>query len=67
VTGVLGLMATEQETGTHLKGVMDLLLDIRQQAKERRDFASSDEIRKRLESLGIQIKDGKDKSEWSLN
>jgi len=67
VTGVLGLMATEQETGTHLKGVMDLLLDIRQQAKERRDFASSDEIRKRLESLGIQIKDGKGKSEWSLN
>jgi cysteinyl-tRNA synthetase len=46
---------------------MDLLMDIRQQAKERRDFASSDEIRKRLELLGIQIKDGKDKSEWSLS
>jgi cysteinyl-tRNA synthetase len=67
VTEVLGLTATQQQTGTHLNGVMDLLMDIRQQAKERRDFASSDEIRKRLELLGIQIKDGKDKSEWSLS
>ncbi len=67
VTEVLGLTATQQQTGTHLNGVMDLLMEIRQQAKERRDFASSDEIRKRLELLGIQIKDGKVKSEWSLS
>jgi cysteinyl-tRNA synthetase len=67
VHDVLGLVATERNTDIHLHGLMDLLLEIRQQAKERRDFASSDAIRKRLESLGIQIKDGKDKSEWSLS
>jgi len=66
VHDVLGLMAPERKTDIHLQGVMQLMLEIRQQAKERRDFATSDEIRRRLESMGIQVKDAKDKSEWSL-
>ncbi len=42
-----------------LKGVMDLLIDIRKEAKTKRDFATSDKIRKQLTTIGINLKDEK--------
>lgn len=48
-------------------GAMDLLLELRQQAKAGKDWATSDKIRNRLAELGFTIKDTKEGAEWTLN
>lgn len=48
-------------------GAMDLLLELRQQAKAGKDWATSDKIRNRLSELGFTIKDTKEGAEWTLN
>ena len=48
------------------KGAVDMLLNIRQQAKQEKDWEKSDYIRNRLTALGFAIKDKKDGFEWSL-
>ena len=45
---------------------VDLLLEIRQKAKENKDWATSDQIRNELAKAGFEIKDGKDGAEWKL-
>ena len=47
-------------------GAVDLLLGIRLQAKQNKDWATSDRIRNELTALGFQIKDTKDGFEWSI-
>ena len=47
-------------------GAIDLLLGIRLQAKQNKDWATSDKIRNSLTDLGFRIKDTKDGFEWSL-
>jgi cysteinyl-tRNA synthetase len=42
-----------------LKGVMDLLIEIRKESKTKRDFATSDKIRNQLATIGINLKDEK--------
>jgi cysteinyl-tRNA synthetase len=39
---------------------MDLLVEIRKEAKSKKDFFTSDKIRKQLADLGIEMKDEKD-------
>jgi cysteinyl-tRNA synthetase len=48
-----------------LDGVMSLLLDIRQQARQNKDWATSDQIRDRLAAVGLQVKDSKEGATWS--
>ncbi len=71
VGDIFGLTATEAsssgKTGEALKGVIQLLLDIRQQAKEQKDYATSDKIRNELTALGITIKDGKKGATWEIS
>jgi cysteinyl-tRNA synthetase len=51
-----------------LKDVMDLLIDIRKEAKTKRDFATSDKIRNQLASIGINLKDEKGgEMSWDIN
>ncbi|MDR2498929.1 MAG: cysteine--tRNA ligase [Tannerellaceae bacterium] len=45
---------------------LDLLLNLRQQAKEAKDWATSDKIRNALAQAGFEIKDTKDGTEWKL-
>ena len=45
---------------------MDLLLEIRKEAKEKKDWGTSDLIRNRLAEIGFDVKDTKDGFEWSL-
>ncbi|MDE6564223.1 MAG: cysteine--tRNA ligase [Muribaculaceae bacterium] len=45
---------------------VDLLLQIRAEAKSRKDWATSDLIRDRLAAIGFSVKDTKDGVEWSL-
>jgi cysteinyl-tRNA synthetase len=45
-----------------LDGVLQLLIDIRKDAKAKKDFVTSDKIRQELSRLGVQLKDEKDGS-----
>ena len=45
---------------------LDLLLDLRRQAKEAKDWATSDKIRNSLAEAGFEVKDTKDGTEWKL-
>jgi cysteinyl-tRNA synthetase len=68
VEGVLGLVNEQEQTGSTdiLDGVINIVLDMRKQAKANKDFAASDQIRDKLTSLGIRIKDTKEGTEWNL-
>ena len=65
---VLGLVDEQSQSGSGgvLNGVVNMILDMRKQAKANKDFAASDQIREKLNSLGIEIKDTKEGTEWSL-
>ncbi|MDR2628195.1 MAG: cysteine--tRNA ligase [Dysgonamonadaceae bacterium] len=45
---------------------IDLLLQVRLQAKQNKDWATSDKIRNELTALGFEIKDTKEGFEWRL-
>ncbi|NED98904.1 cysteine--tRNA ligase [Phytoactinopolyspora halotolerans] len=77
--GVLGLdplaepwvgLDSVGSAGDRLRGVVDglvrTLLDQRQQARERKDFAAADAIRDRLNSLGILVEDSPTGTRWEL-
>lgn len=53
-------------TDAAYKGAVDLLLQIRLNAKQQKDWATSDKIRNSLTALGFTIKDTKDGFEWSI-
>ena len=48
------------------KGAVDLLLELRAQAKANKDWATSDLIRNQLAALGFVVKDTKDGATWSV-
>ncbi len=51
-----------------LNNVMELLIDIRKEAKTKRDFATSDKIRNQLAAVGISLKDEKGgEMSWDIN
>ncbi|PWI31229.1 cysteine--tRNA ligase [Flavobacteriaceae bacterium LYZ1037] len=50
-----------------LSGTVELLIKLRQEARANKDFALSDQIRNELDTLGIQLKDGKDGTTFSTN
>ena len=69
VLGVLGLRDEENEGGKAMKtieGLVNMVLEQRKAAKAAKDWATSDRIRDELKALGIQIKDGKEGTEWTL-
>ncbi|HKB44714.1 MAG TPA: DALR domain-containing protein, partial [Chitinophagaceae bacterium] len=57
---ILGLKSINEAGNQKLQGVMQLLIDIRKEAKTKKDFATSDKIRNQLAQLGISLKDEKD-------
>ena len=67
---VLGLSfnsnQTEDKVSTALEGTVNLLIEMRKKARDNKDFATSDAIRDQLLALGIQLKDGKDGTSFSL-
>jgi cysteinyl-tRNA synthetase len=50
----------EKAGGDKLEGVVELLINIRKEARSKKDFVTSDKIRNELQVLGIQLKDEKD-------
>lgn len=66
---LLGIKTGTDEAGANIKpfeGAVDLLMDIRKNAKEQKDWATSDLIRDKLSALGFNVKDTKQGAEWSL-
>ncbi len=57
---ILGLRGESSGDDQKLTGVVDLLIDIRRDARTRKDYATSDKIRNQLLELGIVLKDEKD-------
>jgi len=65
IEDILGLQSLTKYNEA-FTGVMQLLIDIRKDAKAKKDFYTSDKIRKQLAELGIEMKDEKDGSiNWS--
>jgi cysteinyl-tRNA synthetase len=67
VHDILGLRAEEESGNDRLAGVINLLLDMRQEAKEKKEWDASDRIRNRLTELGITVKDRKDGYDWEIS
>ena len=56
----------QSAVNTALEGTVSMLIDIRKTARDNKDFATSDRIRDELLALGVQLKDGKDGTGFSL-
>jgi cysteinyl-tRNA synthetase len=66
---LLGLKPDDDEksaNGELIDKVIGLLLQQRQEAKARKDYATSDQIRNQLATLGIMVKDTKGGVEWEM-
>ncbi len=59
VEDIFGLKGITEADNEKLQGVMDLLIEIRKDAKSKKDFVTSDKIRNELTKLGIALKDEK--------
>ncbi len=57
---IMGLKGETMGDDSKLGGVVELLIDIRRDARSRKDYATSDKIRNQLLGLGIVLKDEKD-------
>lgn len=68
--GIYGLKdesAANDDQTDRLDGLMHLVIDLRQQARENKNWAISDKIRDSLASLDIEVKDGKEGTSWKFN
>lgn len=63
IFGLVDESAINQDKGT-LEGLMNLILEIRGQARTQKDWGTSDKIRDTLTALGITVKDGKEGVSW---
>lgn len=67
---ILGLRLDAAEAGgaalEPFEKAVDLLLEVRREAKSRKDWATSDLIRDRLSAIGFEIKDTKEGTEWKI-
>jgi cysteinyl-tRNA synthetase len=65
---VFDILGLETETGGSddylLDGLMETIIQLRQDARQRKDYATSDLIRDKLAALQIVIKDGKEGTSW---
>jgi len=63
----LGFDLTPVTAGDALTpALLELLIQVRQEARERRDFRTSDLIRERLKTIGVVLEDGIDGARWKI-
>ncbi|HZI00006.1 MAG TPA: DALR domain-containing protein, partial [Flavisolibacter sp.] len=60
VEDILGLKVETEADNGKLEGVMEVLINLRKEARAKKDWATSDKIRNELAAVGIQLKDEKD-------
>lgn len=65
---ILGLQPIESSSINNemLEKVMQVIIEERLLAKQRKDYETSDRIRNKLNEIGIEIKDTKNGSEWKI-
>ena len=63
---VMGISAPSNATSEVLPEVMEVLLEVRQGARDKKDFALADYIRDRLSSIGIQVNDKEGKATFEV-
>ena len=68
IENLLGLKTQNEanESSEAYHKAIDLLLNIRLEAKKNKDWATSDKIRNELTAIGFEIKDTKDGFEWKI-
>ncbi|MDO6490718.1 MULTISPECIES: cysteine--tRNA ligase [unclassified Cellulophaga] len=70
VFDILGLTGVNEDSNGNsekLEEVVNLLIQLRNDARSNKDFALSDQIRDQLLAMGIQLKDGKDGTTFSVS
>jgi cysteinyl-tRNA synthetase len=69
VFDVLGLKNEQGQENSNekLDGVVNMLIAMRNEARANKDFALSDQIRNRLTDLGIELKDTKEGTTFTVN
>ena len=67
VLGLVDIEAANDTSFEKLSGTVELLIRLRAEARANKDFATSDKIRDELAQLGIELKDGKDRTVFSVN
>ncbi len=67
VYDVLGLQNIEENTNEKLDQTLQVLIDLRNQARKSKNFDLSDQIRDRLLAEGIELKDGRDGTTYSIS
>ena len=68
LNGVLGIVDETSDDSSQkiIAGLMEMIIDVRKEAKANKDWATSDKIRDSLKALGVNIKDTKEGCEWSI-
>jgi cysteinyl-tRNA synthetase len=66
VFDVLGLTTVQESGGNQLDAAMNIVIELRKNAREQKDWATSDLIRDKLTEAGITVKDGADGTSWSI-
>ena len=69
VIDVLGInleASKDTTSSSKLKGVVEMLIEMRNEARANKNWALSDEIRDKLAALGVILKDGKDGTSFSI-
>ncbi|MBK1894245.1 cysteine--tRNA ligase [Chryseobacterium paridis] len=64
---VLGLQAVEENNNEKLDQTLQVLIELRNQARKSKNFDLSDQIRDKLLAEGIELKDGRDGTTYVLN
>ena len=68
VFDVLGLLNDAKgENSDKIDGVIELLIKLRKEARDNKDWALSDQIRDELLALGIQLKDGREGTTYTMS
>lgn len=70
VCNVLGIYAEEDvasdEQAALTAQLMDLILEVRQEARERKDWETADKIRNQLEQLNVELQDSRTGTTWKI-
>ena len=67
IVDILGIQAEDSGKSAVLDHLMQLVIEMRQEARQNKDFATSDKIRDALNAAGVQLKDGADGTGYTLN
>jgi cysteinyl-tRNA synthetase len=66
LAGVLGLLLEPAQDAEVVGGLIELLQEMRQEARAKKDYATSDKVRDRLKQLGVVVEDAGQGFRWRI-